>query len=77
MKKRYLRFQALTAPKAVVYSHSVERIIDVSKLSLIEKNATAISLLIDSRHEICYFQTEEQAEQVYNKIWEMLIQQED
>ena len=74
MKKRYLRFNARTSP--VKSSPVNEIIIDISPIVEAERHNTAIYIETTKTQYDYFFENETEAKTVYNKIWEILIQED-
>lgn len=74
MKKRYLRFKARTSPTK---SWPIDEII-IDILPIIEARRYNTSIYIETtKTQYSYFfENETEAKTVYNKIWDMLIQED-
>ena len=74
MKKRYLRFKARTSP---VESSSIDEIIiDILPIVQARRYNTSIYIKTTKTQYSYFFENETEAKVVYNKIWEMLIQED-
>ena len=76
MKKRYLRFQAWSAPVLQLNSKKIDCIINIKEVIHAQRAHNTITIQTAQSVINYHFDVEAQAKQVYNKIWEMLIQQE-
>lgn len=74
MKKRYLRFNAKTSP--VESSPVNEIIIDISSIVEVERRNTSIYIETTKTQYRYFFENETEAKTIYNKIWDMLIQED-
>ena len=74
MKKRYLRFKARTSP--VESSPIDEIIIDILPIVEARRYNTSIYIETTKTQYSYFFENETEAKVVYNKIWEMLIQED-
>jgi hypothetical protein len=77
MKKRYLRFQAWSAPILQPNAQKIDCVIDITKIENMTRGSKQISICFNNDYfQNYYFNVEAQSKKVYDKIWEMLIQQE-
>ena len=74
MKKRYLRFKARTSP--VEFSPIDEIFIDILPIVEARRYNTSIYIETTKTQYSYFFENETEAKVVYNKIWEMLIQED-
>lgn len=74
MKKRYLRFKARTSP--VKSSPIDEIIIDILPIVEARRYNTSIYIETTKTQYSYFFKNETEAKIVYNKIWDMLIQED-
>ena len=74
MKKRYLRFKSSTSP--VESSPIDEIIIDILPIVEARRYNTSIYIETIKTQYSYFFKNETEAKIVYNKIWDMLIQED-
>ena len=72
MEKRYLRFQAWSAPVLQLNSEKIDCIINVKEIIHAKRAHNTITIQTTQDVVNYYFDVDAQAKQVYDELWEML-----
>lgn len=72
MEKRYLRFQAWSAPVLQLSSEKIDCIINVKEIIHAQRAHNTITIQTTQGVVNYYFDVNAQAKQVYDELWEML-----